>query len=203
MLNSTLQCLNKITVTLVFLSVFGVYQNLTQAQINTVSSKKICKIAIQGSLPLWDLVQAPAISEAKRRGLNESQCARLSERFSEQELRRSLAKTPTSPRGKSKPSINVKQDKKIRWLFIDNKKLHNQIKQLRATQKTLGNKKSLNALSKKYKTQKGLTDKNTLKIKNIEEISRQIRDIKNQNDTILNQIGKWQDVIPRLEKNIK
>ena len=39
--------------------------------------------------------------------------------------------------------------------------------------------------------------------KKVETISRQILDIKNQNDTILNQIGKWQDVIPRLEKNIK
>ena len=198
MVNSTFQCLHKITSMLIFFFVIGMFQNSSYAQSDRKNAKTLCMSAIQGYLPFWDVNDPQAVAQAKRRGLSERQCARLTERFSEQKIR-SFKKDIQQKRG---PSTNTKQERKNRQLFIDNKKLQKQIKQLKAAQKNLA-KKSLGGINQKLKKQEALTDKNTLKIKNIEAISRQILDIKNQNDTILNQIGEWQDVIPRLEKNIK
>jgi hypothetical protein len=183
---------------LIFFFVIGMFQNSSYAQSDRKNAKTLCMSAIQGYLPFWDVNDPQAVAQAKRRGLSERQCARLTERFSEQKIR-SFKKDIQQKRG---PSTNTKQERKNRQLFIDNKKLQKQIKQLKAAQKNLA-KKSLGGINQKLKKQEALTDKNTLKIKNIEAISRQILDIKNQNDTILNQIGEWQDVIPRLEKNIK
>ena len=53
---------------------------------NVSSSKNLCRNAIKLNVPRWDFEIRTPVNKAKRLGLTEWQCARLTERFTEQQI---------------------------------------------------------------------------------------------------------------------
>ena len=55
--------------------------------VNQTTTESLCSISIQERTPRWETseVYQPYIQEAKRRGLNEKQCAKLTGRFNKPE----------------------------------------------------------------------------------------------------------------------
>ena len=209
------------------LLIFGVslvfaQDGLAQA---TLGSRTICGLAIQKSAPKWEV--DPFFSDdvelAKSLGLSERRCARITNRFSERVLRSSsddraaLKNKRVQPdRGTaSKPSNALKKLRKT--ITAQEKRIQSQQRQIKSlTQKLTKSDqrfaKRIKALERNIKTkasQSGVKKQTSTlpnlsrRVGNLEkEFKVEVKEIKSQNDTILNNIGKWQGVIPRLETSV-
>ena len=67
------------------LILFHIYPTDASAQRN-IADKALCQLAIQNTSPRWTS-STQYVNEAKRRGLTERQCARLTGKFGESKLR--------------------------------------------------------------------------------------------------------------------
>ena len=209
------------------LLIFGVglgfvQDGLAQA---TLGSRTICELAIQKSAPKWEV--NPSFSDdvalAKRRGLSERGCARITNRFSERVLRsssddrgsirnksvtpdRETVNRPTSTLKKLQKTITA-QEKRIKSQQKQIKSLTQKLTQsdrrfaqkIKALEKDIKTKVSQSRVKKQTSTLPSLSNR----VGSLEkDFKLNVKEIKSQNDTILNNIGKWQEVIPRLEKSV-
>ena len=187
--------------------------------------RTLCKRAIQGSVPRWDEINFLSdVKKAKKLGLSERACARKSGRFTERELRSaSNSRDPVAFDGRKFKEINnaanSEQDRRIERLNANIKGLQSRLKaqavliekltnisdvRLREnSQKNSNMGENLRALEQKVLDQSGQLSAIKREYEKSPNSIKTVKEINSQNDTILNNIGKWQDVIPRLERRLE
>ena len=85
--------------------------NLSKRRIRGITGDSICEGAIRSNEPKWESIKAKLlyVSEAKRRGLTERQCARLTGRFTEQQIADAhllpVSDRPEPPKVSGTPSV--------------------------------------------------------------------------------------------------
>ena len=208
------------------------YLGLNLSNLNASDIKNRCITAIQMFEPKWDYqtgASTIAVSEAKSLGFTERECARLTERFSEQQLRKASNKGAIK-KGKRQDLIRTTNVditsslNKIKSLERLNKELRQEfsLQKSRITFLEQKNKKADIKQSKKLEDLTQLVSALKLSIKSKEEsniniqegnatikaINTSLQRIKNENqelqkknEKLLKTIADWQDVIQRLKRN--
>ena len=179
----------------------------------TKAEKALCGRAIEGQSPRWesriDGGYLDDVAKAKELGLSERQCARLTGRFNERELRgASPVKPETSASKTDSTQINL-LNKNLERLRSQIRKQERAFKKLETASQTgtvetttqyniLANQVAL--MTEKIQNQ---LDQLTNKVLTLEKGSRTDNNSKVQMDFILNAVSNWEDVIPRIERKIK
>ena len=167
-------------------------QILNANNLSGVSDKTLCMSAIKGYEPFWDTSSdyTSHLRVAKKRGLTERACARLTQRFSERELRSASNKTERNfqnqTKSKAKPTSKRGDDLQtlIRNLSKSNAQQTVELKNLKRSLKVLSkqinqekkNKKDVAQQNKKLEDLTQLVSDLQLSIKSKEESNLNIQE---------------------------
>jgi hypothetical protein len=166
--------------------------------ISNIDDQSICAVGLTADTQpvTWNLsspISREYVEEAKHRNFSLRQCARLSGRFSENEVRR----IPNSKSRKPKSIFN--QTKTMAAEIKVLKRELSRIGKELAVVQTNANKQAT-LLSKK---QVSLTGNTVDKIRKLELDFKKIDAIKGANDANSIQVEEWRDLIPKMVRSIK